>query len=645
MYISVNYRSDIDGLRAFAVLAVLLFHAHVAPFTGGFVGVDVFFVISGFLITTILMTDLNAGRYSYFGFLYRRARRIVPALLVMVIATLPFAWAWLFPRYMVEYAKSFVPAALFYPNIQLANNTSYAGSVIDTHPLVHTWTLGVEAQFYLLFPILFAVLYRRLPKLLPYMLAGLACLSFGAMLWQHYENPVTTFFLFQYRGWEFLAGALIATLDGARKFKGGSAVAFVGLAMILAAALLLNKKTPFPSEIALLPVVGTALVIAFSTPGNLAYRVLSVKPAVAIGMISYSLYLWHQPLLVFARMRHIGELEPAMIVMVFALVLLLSYLSWRFVEQQFRGNRRFGIGAKLAQGLAVCAVVAAGLILKSQVLPTWGAPERFSPEVMRALAGQSDNPFRKARCLNAGFEHALSVASPCRLGVAAAHVDFILIGDSFAEAIASGVSLAAQEAGKSGLFWGVAACPPILGATGNWFVTRDQCASFKGQMVERAAALDPELVILHGLWVSMNNPALIGAPGARRAETIELYSEAMKNTVQAFQSAGMEVAVILQKPSATFYVPERLAKMALLGIAEELRSPIPPNWDGFPMNIVMHDPDVMQGIKVFDPTDVFCNASSCQAVIDGYPLVRDRGHLSGFAAQYLAPYIQAAMWP
>jgi len=641
----MTYRPDIDGLRALAVLAVFLFHAHVAPFTGGLVGVDIFFVISGYLIATILMKDLSLGRYHYFGFLYRRARRIAPALLVMVVATIPFAWAWLLPRYMVEYSKSFIPSALFYPNIQLSNNVHYAASTIDTHPLIHTWTLGVEAQFYLLFPIVFAVTYRKLPKALPYVLLGLAALSFAAMLWQHYDNPVATFFLFQYRAWEFLAGALVATTLGQRSFKAGGGLALIGLAMILAAVFMLDKNTPFPSAIALLPVAGTALVIGFSAPGNLVYKLLSFKPAVALGLISYSFYLWHQPVLVFARMRTIGELSPGLTAALFALLLGLSYLSWRFVEQYFRGNRQFGIGAKLLQGLAVCAVVAAGLVLKAQVMPSWGAPERFSPDVVRALAGRADYPFMRSGCLNGGFERALPVSSPCRLGVRSEQLDFILIGDSFAEALAPGISLAAEQAQKSGLYWGVAACPPVIGMTGSWFATRNQCTNFKDEMVERAAALNPDLVILHGLWISMNNPALIGASGAGSDETISLFGAAMKNTISAFQDAGMEVAIIFQKPATPFFVPERLAKMMLLGIEEELVAPMPSNWYRYPMNVVLHDPEVMQGIKTFDPADIFCDSTVCEVVIDGHPLVRDRGHMTGFAARYLAPYMQEVIWP
>lgn len=642
---SMIYRPDIDGLRALAVLAVFLFHAHVAPFTGGFVGVDVFFVISGYLIASILTKDLSIGRYRYFGFLYRRARRIVPALLVMVITTIPFAWAWLLPRYMVEYGKTFVPSALFYPNIQLSNNVHYAASTIDTHPLIHTWTLGVEAQFYLLFPILFSFLYRKLPKALPYALFGLAGLSFTAMLWNHYANPVSTFFLFHYRAWEFLAGALVATSFDRPKIKFGGILAMAGLAMVLTAVFALDKNTPFPSAIALLPVAGTALVIGFSTPGSLVFRVLSFKPVVALGLISYSFYLWHQPVLVFARMRTIGDLSSETIAALFIFLLALSYLSWRFVEKYFRGSRRFDLGAKLLQGLAVGAVVVAGVVLKAQIMPGWGAPDRFAPEVVRALAGRADYPMMRTGCLNGGFERALPVSSPCRLGIRSEGLDFILIGDSFAEALAPGVSLAAEGANKSGLFWGVAACPPLIGVTGSWFSTRNQCATFKNEMVDRAAALNPDLVILHGLWVSMNNPALLGAPDAGRSETISLFGGAMRRTITAFREAGMEVVVIFQRPATTFFVPERLAKMALFGVEDELLAPMPHNWYDYPMNIVLHDPDVMQGITTFDPTSVFCDASTCQIVIDGHPLIRDRGHMTGFAAQHLAPYIQEAIWP
>src|SRR5574343_93493 len=335
----MKYRRDIDGLRAMAVIPVMLFHAGVPIFPGGFVGVDVFFVISGYLISTLIIQDLRQGSFSLAAFYERRVRRIMPALVIIMLFSVPAAWVLMPPADLKDFTESLAAVTVSLSNVLFWSESGYFATDAELKPLLHTCSLGVEEQFYLLYPIILVWVHRHRhhgPWLLG--MLGLASLAFAQ--WQVVHQPQAAFFLLPARFWELLAGGLAAfvLLDRPAIISHalrpvGSAI---GLLMIVAAALLFDSDLPFPGMSALLPVAGSVLVILCAGPDNFVGRLLGSHPLVGIGLVSYSAYLWHQPLLAFARYREhsldAGILGPLLCL----LSLILAWFTWRFIERPFR---------------------------------------------------------------------------------------------------------------------------------------------------------------------------------------------------------------------------------------------------------------------------------------------------------------------
>lgn len=337
----MRYRPEIDGLRALAVIAVILFHAGFQLFSGGFVGVDIFFVISGYLITAIILTELEAGQFSIANFYERRARRILPALLLVMATCLPFAWLWLMPSDAKEFSKSVMAVLVFASNIFFWRQSDYFNQATELKPLLHTWSLGIEEQFYVLFPIFLMLAWRLGRKKVVLVLAIVALVSLALAEYAVNRKPVATFFLLPTRGWELAIGAFIAFYHEGTE-RGDFPKAFdqplslVGLGLIACSVLAFNLETPFPGFSALTPTVGTALIIAFASPGTLVGRLLVNRVLVGVGLVSYSAYLWHQPLLSFARHRSLTEPNDLVIASLVVLTFGLAYLTWRYVEMPFR---------------------------------------------------------------------------------------------------------------------------------------------------------------------------------------------------------------------------------------------------------------------------------------------------------------------
>jgi len=338
---TLAYRRDIDGLRAIAVLAVVLFHFGVPGITGGFVGVDVFFVISGFLITSIIWRERQAGRFSFIDFWARRARRILPALFVMIAATLAVGWFLLAPKDYEELGRSAHYQVTFTSNLLFSRQHGYFDASSDIKPLLHTWSLAVEEQFYIFFPLLLALLSSRL-KHWRLALFAVLLVSFGMSVWAVQHEPQKAFFLLHLRAWELLAGAMLA-VQPKREWRASPALAqgvsLASLALILIAVLGYDAKTPFPGATALLPVLGVVgLIWANGQQPTWVARLLGTRIMVGIGLISYSWYLWHWPVFVYANYAAVDGLSALELAGLMLLSLVLGYLSWRFVETPFREN-------------------------------------------------------------------------------------------------------------------------------------------------------------------------------------------------------------------------------------------------------------------------------------------------------------------
>ena len=396
----MQYRPEIDGLRAVAVVPVVLFHAGFQAFAGGYVGVDVFFVISGYLITWILITDLEKDRFSIAEFYERRARRILPALFFMMACCLPFAWAWMLPSEFKEFSQALIAVSLFVSNILFWRKTDYFAPAAEENPLLHTWSLAVEEQFYIVFPLLLLALWRfgRNPVMWAIILLSLGSLALSEWGWRN--APAPNFYLIVTRAWELGAGAICAFMLRGRPVQENAILSSLGLGLIVFAVVAYDGDTPFPSLYALAPVGGAALVILFSGPDTPVGRLLSQRAFVGIGLVSYSVYLWHQPLFAFTRIRF-GYLEDGMMLALAAASLGLGWLSWRFVERPFRKGggvlpRQAGVFTASAAGIA--AFLGLGLYghLSDGPRLAWEAadPERarFYSMMLNAQGEQSTLP-------------------------------------------------------------------------------------------------------------------------------------------------------------------------------------------------------------------------------------------------------------
>lgn len=339
----MNHRREIDGLRALAVIPVILFHAGFEAFSGGFIGVDVFFVISGYLITIIIIDELESGKFSICNFYERRARRILPALFLVMAVCIPFAWLWLMPSDMKNFSESLITVSVFLSNIQFWLESGYFDTAVELKPLLHTWSLAVEEQFYLLFPLFLILTWTLGRKWVVTILILIAAASLIGAHWGALNKPAATFFLLFTRSWELEIGSFIAFYSSKRPLPTYNPIlnellSATGLLLIIYSIFIFSKATPFPSFYTLVPISGVALVILFAWPKTFTGTLLGSKALAGFGLISYSAYLWHQPLFAFARHRSLAEPSMFFFIMLSGSSLVLAYFSWRFVEQPFRQN-------------------------------------------------------------------------------------------------------------------------------------------------------------------------------------------------------------------------------------------------------------------------------------------------------------------
>ncbi len=464
----MTYRREIDGLRAVALVPVMLFHAGFQAFHGGFVGVDVFFVISGYLITSIILTEQHGGTFSLLSFYERRARRILPALFVVMMACLPFAWLWLLPGDLAAFSKSVMAVSTFWSNILFWRESGYFTAATDLKPLLHTWSLAVEEQYYMLFPLFLLLTWRVGTRWIVSIVAVGAVLSLAVAHWGAHHQPAATFYLLHTRGWELLIGVLTAfylfthtdteTTNQSVKQVGS----MLGLALLAYAVFFFDKSTPFPSAYALIPTVGTACLIIWATPQTFVGKVLSSRLLVGIGLISYSAYLWHQPLLAFARHRSMSEPSIGVLVCLVLLALALASVTWKYIEMPCR-NRQGLTRPVLVSVLGVLATTLIGLGFVGY--STKGFVERYGPED-RQLAGFDWQ--EAGRYVERRFDERLLAEF-----TESARKKVLVIGDSYAQDFVNTVY-------ESDLSMQMQLSTYALGAEcGNLFVDRDLTAHIR----------------------------------------------------------------------------------------------------------------------------------------------------------------------
>lgn len=418
---------------------MLFFHAGFGWFPGGFVGVDVFFVISGYLITSIILDDLSAGTFSVWGFYERRVRRIMPALLFVCLATLPLAWIWMVPQEFDDYAQSLFAVPLSVSNFLFWRETDYFAASAEMKPLLHTWSLGVEEQFYLIFPVLILLCARR-RLVLPGVVAVLCAVSFGLTQVFASFDPVGNFYLLPTRFWELGLGALLAFSNAGERIRDwrlAEIISVTGLGLIAASILMLSGKVSYPGVWTLLPVLGSLMVLATVGHRTFAGRLLSWRPLVVAGLISYSTYLWHQPLFAFARIRMFGEVSLWLYACLIALTLVLSYATWRWVERPFRGRTRFTRMQIFASASIVGLGIAAFGVVADQLE---GLPMRH-PD--RAFAASIEERMRENAGLSIQCIGDLPLSAECHTSDAP---EIIVWGDSFAMHIVAGIIASKPDA-------------------------------------------------------------------------------------------------------------------------------------------------------------------------------------------------------
>jgi peptidoglycan/LPS O-acetylase OafA/YrhL len=603
---NAKHRKEVDGLRAVAVLPVIFFHAGFG--SGGYVGVDVFFVISGFLITQILIREIDNGTFSLVAFYERRARRILPALLATLAVSFVLAAALLIPTALVDFAKSALATLGFASNVYFWRFISYFTGSGDLSPLLHTWSLAVEEQFYIFFPLLLWVVPRRLR---PAVLWLVVLSSFVVSAWLLPRRPSATFFLLPTRAWELGVGSLLATHEGrVRRMPGKEIASGLGLLLIAVAVGWFTARSPFPGPRALLPCIGAALVIAGGgeTVGG---RFLSWRPLQWFGLISYSLYLWHWPWLVFTKQALIDP-NPAWWIRVGCLLgsIATAWLSWRYVERPFRERDR----VSRRQIFTASAAVIVGLALVAGVF--WrgsGWPWRLSPA--RLEFESAHYPTAGQRCLNMDVA---SAWSQCTFGVPGATPSTILWGDSHAGSLTFAIDESAKAAGRSGVLLSFNGCPPLGGATVARLAGSDrQTCDARNQEIAARIEHDPRIdtVVLMAFWSSY------------RAEAADFDTE-LANRVDGLVRLGRRVVVLTDVPEPGYDVRWALARGAVPRPAK-LPAPLP----------------VPAAATQVSLASALCRDGLCDVVGEGHSLFHDGNHLSEYAvATRVAPYLVGRIW-
>ncbi len=624
------YRPDIDGLRAIAVLTVVGFHAFPATVRGGFVGVDVFFVISGFLISSIIMRGLEARSFSLGGFYARRIKRIFPALGLVLLACMVGGYVLFFPDELRALGKHVFAGAMFVANLALLRegNGGYFGAHVDMKPLLHLWSLGIEEQFYFVWPLTLALIYRHSKAGgRQAALAMIAAASFALNAWMVGRDPYATFYLPFTRFWELVMGAMLAerTRAGAAAARKSELAGAVGLALIGVAVIVVDNGKPFPGWWALLPATGALLVIAAGPDAWVNRRILSARPMVWVGLISYPLYLWHWPLLSFARIIDNGEPSIGVIWGLIAAAVALAFFSYRLVEIGIRASAsRLAVPAALL--VAVFTIGATGAAAYFRLLGgRLESRHAYAAEVMEAL-GDWTYPYGDNYGRQSGFQ--AHDENPGRDKVV------LLVGDSNLEQYYSRLrALADAEPATAPTlrFATYGGCAPLR--IGVRFGL--PCERFLDYALGLAADPRTTTVVFGAYW-----EAYLGPTCADPERTLAALTE----TVRGLRAAGKKVFVVLSNPKSPAYHP-RLMMSRFSG--EPRREPVSRAeflTSAGPFVSRVADAARRGGARLLDPLDILCDDRMCPTVdADGRPLYRDDAHMRSTVAERRASFIDAVL--
>jgi peptidoglycan/LPS O-acetylase OafA/YrhL len=647
------YRPDIDGLRAIAVAAVLLFHAFPAKLPGGFVGVDIFLVISGYLITGIIFKELESGRFTFSGFYARRIRRIFPALALVLTTTLLLGWATLLPNEFRQLSKHTVGGAGFVSNLVLWKEASYFDPEGQTKPLLHLWSLGIEEQFYIGWPLLLAALFRYTRRLLPAIGAvALASFCFNVVTISH--NPTADYYNPATRVWELLIGAGLALYlrSGERKIGGATrdAAAILGSVLIAVSLILTNNRTPFPGWWALLPTSGAAFLILAGGTAWVNRHVLATRGFVFVGLISYPLYLWHWPLLTYFRLLDASDLNlpyskvKLIRIAILGLSCLLSWATWRFWETPLRSAKTPGrlpaVPLLVAAMASVCAV---GLLGSSDRVPV----RLDSPEARRVVDAMANWPD------SIRDNHRSSVFKTNEFRSGNPEVT-LFVGDSHAFQYIPRVkiALAHNPALASAEFATYGNCPPLPGL--NQGEPGFDCPKF--YRFWTAEAERAKTVVISAYWENYFTGmqatwgrGLVNASRVPAQEAdIERAIEELGSTIRRWTGNAKRVVLVFSNPASSALDPilavRRLGKVNL-ALLEPLRQD-ELNRSQRPIEERLAVLAASTGARFIRPADYFCRDGACPAVdVEGNPLYIDSNHLRARTVEQSATFIDELLRP
>ena len=506
----MNHRREINGIRALAVVSVILFHAGFTAFSGGFFGVDIFFVISGYLITKLIAEELENGTFSLLNFYERRVRRIIPALLFVMLCTLPFAWFWMIPQDLEDFSRSLISIPFFLSNFLFYSTSDYFSTSSEFKPLIHTWSLAVEEQYYILFPLFLMFIWKLGKKWSIFLLSIIAIASFIIAKNNSLTKPLFAFYMLQSRAFEILIGSITALLFKYKKelfnkkfslkiekykLKIEQSLSFAGLAMMIYAILFFDKNTQNVTFFSLIPVIGTALVLAFATNNNFVGKLLGYKIFVGIGLISYSAYLWHQPLLAFARLKTIdNNLSQIFLIFLCLISFLLAFFSWKYIENPFRYKSKITKKILFISTLSISLIL---ILIGLTIFKNNGFKNRLNSEQQKIISFQNNYELRKQvreNICSLEPEYTFHDFKPeCYIGKT--NNTYLIWGDSLAATSYIGLKSIHDDT----LQLTASSCHPIIDKN---FPDRPNCYNINNFAKEKISKLKLKKIFLQASWIS-----------------------------------------------------------------------------------------------------------------------------------------------
>jgi peptidoglycan/LPS O-acetylase OafA/YrhL len=639
----MTYRPDLDGLRAIAVLAVILYHAEISGFGGGYVGVDVFFVISGYLITQLLSGSAEKSLRSRLkDFYLRRARRILPALFATSLIVAVAAAAMLLPWDLKTLGRYLAATPVFWTNVTAwVTGGGYFGSKAAHVPITHFWSIAIEEQFYLFYPITFAIIAKYVPRHQRMALIAVATASFAVCVWGSYHAYAANYFLAPSRAWELLLGAVLAT-SGRRSLNSRIANELLAVAALVTLALVTYWYGPtirYPGLYAIAPCAASAILIQTGRQqSTLVAKLLSLRPFVFTGLISYSLYLWHYPVLLLASYYFLQEFHGFPLGMLIASIYILAVASWKWIEMPIRrrqfleSNRRF-----VSWALIVSIVILATGILfwKSD-----GLPWRFPAETrVQGIAWLWDGDF-PPKCVNISFDKIAS-GRLCSVGPQDDDaVRGVVWGDSHAMALLPAYEQLAKLHHMRLYFAVRTSCRPLVGTTKRLWseAWNSQCGDFNAAAAQAVRHLDPRLLILNAHWIDVDAD-LISVSSENVDPEDSNFKRGLLETLRAAGSINRSVCIVLDVPEYKYDLPKALGVARKRGIAEDFlklsHAEAQEQFSG-PERDIRALAQQHRMLRYVDPKDLLCRGDSCIFESNGELLYGDQDHLSWAGAQYVA---------